>query len=70
MTMQWRCTGSWAFSSFWFSPVSTDVADQGPGPFAVVVDRPDTVTAWDIEAYDLGQTEQDPRNASPRPATP
>jgi len=37
--------------------------------FAIVIDRPDTITAWDIEAYDLGQTEQDRRNASPRPPT-
>jgi len=62
MTQLWRC-GRWEFSDAGFPAYGIDVADQNHAPFAIVIDRPDTITAWDNEAYDLGQTEQDRRNA-------
>ncbi|MGI5240171.1 hypothetical protein [Dactylosporangium sp. CA-139066] len=69
MTLGWPCAGRWEFSDAWFPAWGIDVADQDHGPFTIAVDRPETITAWDIEAYDLGETEQDRRNASPRPST-
>ncbi|MGI5238764.1 hypothetical protein [Dactylosporangium sp. CA-139066] len=69
-TLGWRCAaGRWEFADAFFPAGAIDVADQYHGPFAIVIDRPDTITAWDIEAYDIGPLEQDLRNASPRPST-
>ncbi|WP_433199790.1 hypothetical protein ACQP00_27625 [Dactylosporangium sp. CS-047395] len=69
MTVHGPCTGRWEFSDAWFPAYGIEAADQDHGPFTIAIDRPATITAWDIEAYDLGQTEQDRRNASPRPST-
>jgi len=65
ITEVWGCASWWSLSAAWYAPYS----NQDHGPFAIAVDRPGTITAWDIEAYDLAQTAQDIRNASPRPST-
>ncbi len=69
MTEEWQCYGRWVISDGWFPASATDVDHLDNGPFTITVDRPDTITAWDIEAYDRGQTEQDARLLSPRPST-
>ncbi|MGI5239581.1 hypothetical protein [Dactylosporangium sp. CA-139066] len=69
MTFGWRCSDRWEFSGFWIPASGSDVANQDHGTVTIAVDRPKSITAWDVEAYYLGPTGQDSPNASPRPST-
>ncbi|MFG2042505.1 hypothetical protein [Dactylosporangium sp. NPDC048998] len=62
---RWPCIERWEFSKSLFPPDERAVGHQDLGPYPVVIDRADTITSWDLEAY---STELPP-SASPRPVS-
>jgi hypothetical protein len=50
---RYACDGDWRYGTSLF-PAATDPID--PGPFPVVIDRANTITSWEFEAYALTLT--------------
>jgi hypothetical protein len=47
---RFECDGRWRYLSALFPP---EVQPMDPGPFPMIIDRPDTVTYWEVEAWAL-----------------
>ncbi|GAA4244710.1 hypothetical protein [Dactylosporangium darangshiense] len=47
----WTCDGRWRFLMVFFPADSATVGLVDLGPFTVALDRADTITSWDVEAY-------------------
>ncbi|MGI5175773.1 hypothetical protein ACQEVZ_06050 [Dactylosporangium sp. CA-152071] len=47
----WTCDGQWRFLTMMFPADDLAVGRIDLGPFTVALDRADTITSWDVEAY-------------------
>ncbi|MFB9179405.1 hypothetical protein ACFFX1_14805 [Dactylosporangium sucinum] len=63
----WTCDGQWQFLMMFFPANETAVGRIYLGPFTVALDRADTITSWDVEAYSTEPTPSLGPSLSPYP---
>ncbi|MFG2045365.1 hypothetical protein [Dactylosporangium sp. NPDC048998] len=64
----WTCDGQWRFLMMFFPADELAVGRIDLGPFTVALDRADTITSWDVEAYSTTPTPSLGPSLSPWPS--
>ncbi|MEV4513170.1 hypothetical protein AB0K00_29870 [Dactylosporangium sp. NPDC049525] len=64
----WTCDGQWRFLMMFFPANELAVGRIDLGPFTVALDRADTITSWDVEAYSTEPTPSLGPSLSPWPS--